>query len=175
MKISNSTLYKYSNSYIHNDNLIYTYIYIYIYIYVTMGSKSTFECMIELCGFVRVEDGAVASLFHTLCYVNDQTLIGNGVLGIWIENSMFWSPLYFYGPIGKLKVYRDCWTETVCVVIVFSNTLVLYFKSLISWLSKLTWNDLYLLVFVCPSFWLLVFVCSYLKPYLFLFSLYQKF
>ena len=32
-----------------------------------MGSKSTFECMIELCGFVRVEDGAVASLFsHTL-------------------------------------------------------------------------------------------------------------
>ena len=83
MKISNSTLYKYSNSYIHNDNLIYTYIY------VTMGSKSTFECMIELCGFVRVEDGAVASLFHTLCYVNDQTLIGNGVLGIWIENSMF--------------------------------------------------------------------------------------
>ena len=54
-----------------------------------MGSKSTFECMIELCGFVRIEDGAVASLFHTLCYVNDQTLIGNGVLGIWIENSMF--------------------------------------------------------------------------------------
>ena len=54
-----------------------------------MGSKSTFECVIELCGFAGVEDGAVASLFHTLCYVNDQTLIGNGVLGIWIENSMF--------------------------------------------------------------------------------------
>ena len=81
---------------------------LYIHIYATMGSKSTFECVIELCGFAGVEDGAVASLFHTLCYVNNQTLIGNGVLGIWIENSMFWSPLYFYRPMRKLKVYKDC-------------------------------------------------------------------
>ena len=81
---------------------------LYIHIYATMGSKSTFECVIEFCGFAGVEDGVVASRFHTLCYVNDQTLIGNGVLGIWIENSMFWSRLYFNGPMGKLKVYKDC-------------------------------------------------------------------
>ena len=111
---------------------------LYIHIYATMGSKSTFGCMIELCGFEGVENGAVVSLFHTFCYVNDQTLIGNEVLGIWIENSMFWSPLYFYGLMRKLKVYKDCWAKTVCVVIMFFNTLMLYLKSLISWLSKLT-------------------------------------
>ena len=124
---------------------------LYIHIYATMGLKSTFGCMIELCGFEGVENGAAVSLFHTFCYVNDQALIGNEVLGIWIENSMFSSPLYFYGLMRKLKVYKDCWAKTVCVVIMFFNTLMLYLKSLISWLSKLTWNNLYILVFVWPA------------------------
>ena len=38
---------------------------LYIHIYATMGSKSTFECVIELCGFAGVKDRVVVSLFHT--------------------------------------------------------------------------------------------------------------
>ena len=38
---------------------------LYIHIYATISSKITFECVIELWGFAGVEDGVVASLFHT--------------------------------------------------------------------------------------------------------------
>ena len=38
---------------------------LYIHIYATMGSKSTFECVIEFCGFAGVKDRVVVSLFHT--------------------------------------------------------------------------------------------------------------
>ena len=62
-----------------------------------MGSKSVFECMTEFCGFVRVEDGAVASLFHTLCYVNDQTLIGNGFWEFRLKIQCFGAPCIFTG------------------------------------------------------------------------------
>ena len=49
----------------HNSNLIY------IYIFVSMGSKITFECVIELSGFAGVEDGAVGSVFtHSATQVN---------------------------------------------------------------------------------------------------------
>ena len=56
----------------HNSNLIYIYIYIYIYLCVcararvSMGSKSTFECVIELFGFAGVEDGALFRFSQTL-------------------------------------------------------------------------------------------------------------
>ena len=74
---------------------------LYIHIYATMGSKSTFGCVIELCRFEGVENGAVVSLFHTFCYVNDQTLIGNGFWEFRLKIQCFGAPCILTGPWGN--------------------------------------------------------------------------